>query len=93
MENDLKLCSLTLRLLEIINNLKLKSNIQFSLGLPEAATQSCSKKKVFWKYAANLQQNTHAMILFINLFFNDQNALMSFKLFYSSINKIYNSIW
>ena len=33
MENNFKLCSLTLRLLGNINNLKLKSNIQFGLGL------------------------------------------------------------
>ena len=26
----------------------------------EAATQSCSLEKVFWKDAANLQENTHA---------------------------------
>ena len=25
----------------------------------EAATQMCSYEKVFWKYAANLQENTH----------------------------------
>ena len=30
----------------------------------EAAIQSCSKEKVFWKYTANLQQNTHAEIWF-----------------------------
>ena len=28
--------------------------------LIEAATQRCSYGKVFWKYAANLQENTHA---------------------------------
>ena len=26
----------------------------------EAATQRCSEEKVFWKYAANLQENTQA---------------------------------
>ena len=26
---------------------------------PEAALQSCSYKKVFWKYASNLEDNTH----------------------------------
>ena len=26
----------------------------------EAAFQRCSYKKMFWKYAANLQENTHA---------------------------------
>ena len=30
----------------------------------EAATQRCSKKKVFWKYAANLQESTHADVWF-----------------------------
>ena len=28
----------------------------------EAAVQTCSLKKVFWKYAANLQENTHAEV-------------------------------
>ena len=31
---------------------------------PEAATQRCSWEKVFWKYAANLQENTHAEVRF-----------------------------
>ena len=31
---------------------------------PEAATQRCSKEKVFWKFAANLQENTHAEVWF-----------------------------
>ena len=30
----------------------------------EAATQRCSMKKVFWKYAANLQENNHAEVWF-----------------------------
>ena len=30
----------------------------------EAATQRCSWEKVFWKYAANLQENTHAEVRF-----------------------------
>ena len=30
----------------------------------EAALQWCSYEKVFWKYAANLQQNTHAEMRF-----------------------------
>ena len=29
----------------------------------EAALQSCSKEKVFWKYAENLQENTRAEVL------------------------------
>ena len=28
----------------------------------EAALQSCFQEKVFWKYAANLQENTHAEV-------------------------------
>ena len=27
----------------------------------EGAVQRCSYEKVFWKYAANLQENTHTM--------------------------------
>ena len=30
----------------------------------EAATQRCSEEKVFWKYAANLQENTQADVWF-----------------------------
>ena len=30
----------------------------------EAALQRCSYKKMFWKYAANLQENTHAEVWF-----------------------------
>ena len=28
----------------------------------EAAIQSCSQGKVFWKYVANLQENNHAEV-------------------------------
>ena len=28
----------------------------------EGATQRCSKENVFWKYAANIQENTHAEV-------------------------------
>ena len=28
----------------------------------EAVVQRCSYEKVFWKYAANLQENTHAEV-------------------------------
>ena len=31
---------------------------------PEAAIQRCSYEKVFWKYAENLQDNTHAEVWF-----------------------------
>ena len=30
----------------------------------EAPIQRCSYEKVFWKYAANLQENTHAEVRF-----------------------------
>ena len=30
----------------------------------EAAIQRCSYEKVFWKYAANSQENTHAEVWF-----------------------------
>ena len=30
----------------------------------EAGVQGCSLEKVFWKYAANLQENTHAEVRF-----------------------------
>ena len=30
----------------------------------EAAIQRCSLKKIFWKYVANLQENTHAEVWF-----------------------------
>ena len=37
----------------------------------EAATQRCSWEKVFWKYAANLLENTHAEVWFqIKLYSN-----------------------
>ena len=32
--------------------------------ITEAATQRCSWEKVFWKYAANLHENTHAEVQF-----------------------------
>ena len=31
---------------------------------PEAALQKCSEEKVFWKYAANLQENNYAEVRF-----------------------------
>ena len=34
--------------------------IKFTLKCSEAALQRCSYKKVFWKYAANLKENTDA---------------------------------
>ena len=35
----------------------------------EAALQTCSLEKVFWKYAANLQENTHAERVVLNISF------------------------
>ena len=32
--------------------------------ISEAATQRCSQEKLFWKYAANLQENTRAEVWF-----------------------------
>ena len=32
--------------------------------VPEAATERCFLKNVFWKYAANLQENTHTEVGF-----------------------------
>ena len=34
------------------------------LNFSEAATHRCSYEKLFWKYAANLQENTHAQVRF-----------------------------
>ena len=42
-----------------------RKNLHFRcLAESEAATQRCSKEKVFWKYAANLQGNTRAEVQF-----------------------------
>ena len=32
--------------------------------LSEAAVQKCSSEKVFWKYAANLQESTYVKVWF-----------------------------
>ena len=37
---------------------------QHALTLSEASLQRCFLEKVFWKYAANLQENTHAKVRF-----------------------------
>ena len=34
------------------------------ITLAETTVQRCSHKKMFWKYAANLQENTHAEVWF-----------------------------
>ena len=32
--------------------------------MPQAAVQKCFQEKVFWKYVANLQENSHAEVWF-----------------------------
>ena len=32
--------------------------------ISEAVTQKCSEETIFWKYAADLQENTHANVWF-----------------------------
>ena len=39
-----------------------KAQIQNS----EVAVRRCSYEKVFWKYVANLQKNTHAEVRYVN---------------------------
>ena len=39
-----------------------KREVKVLVGKTEAAVQSCSWEKVFCKYAANLQKNTHAKV-------------------------------
>ena len=41
-----------------------EQNDTLVIRIPEAAIQRCSFKKVFWKYAANLQENTHVKMWF-----------------------------
>ena len=36
------------------------SSIELTIECAEAVLQRCSYKKLFWKYAVNLQENTHA---------------------------------
>ena len=45
--------------------MKYSTNVLFPINRDsEAATQRCSEEKVFWKYSANLQKNTHAEVWF-----------------------------
>ena len=47
------------------NNKKNQQKLKhFLLAKTEAAHQRCSYKKVFWKYAADLQENTNAEVWF-----------------------------
>ena len=39
-------------------------NNELRKDIPQAASQRCSYRKVLWKYAANLQENTHADMQF-----------------------------
>ena len=38
--------------------------LQASHKFAEATIQRCSQENLFWKYAANLQENTHAKVSF-----------------------------
>ena len=40
------------------------ANVIDDLIITEPAVQTCSEKKVFWKYTANLLENTHAEVWF-----------------------------
>ena len=44
----------------ITNSFNIWNHIGFSHS--EAAVQRCYQKKLFWKYAANLHENTHAEV-------------------------------
>ena len=44
-------------------SLKFASQIHSIQRTTEAALRRCSQEKVFWKYAANLQENTYAEYL------------------------------
>ena len=43
-------------------NITEQQNLKKKIKWAEAVLQSCSYKKVFWKYAANVQENTHAKV-------------------------------
>ena len=43
-----------------IKELSFLADALMELKQTETATQRCCQEKVFWKYAANLQENTHA---------------------------------
>ena len=38
--------------------------IEYAVANSEAALYRCSWEKLFWKYAANLQENTHVEVQF-----------------------------
>ena len=41
-----------------------RNQMKDSAYVSEVALQRCSYEKVFWKYAANLQEKTHAEVRF-----------------------------
>ena len=41
---------------------KAKNNLPTQIRISEATIQRCSFEKVLWKYATNLQENTHAEV-------------------------------
>ena len=47
---------------------------------PDAALHRCSYEEVFWKYAANLQENTHAEVCKVakQLYWNHTSAWLFF---------------
>ena len=50
---------------KVIQSNQIESNTPIeNFPFTEAAVQRCSYEKVFWKYTANLQDNTHAKVWF-----------------------------
>ena len=47
-----------------INDIYYVICLKITLIYSEVATHRCSYKKVFWKYAVNLKENTHAEVRF-----------------------------
>ena len=61
---DFKLFSLTRFLKFLFPGSVLQKYHMPCYSNPEATVQRCSWEKVFWKYTANLQENTHAEVQF-----------------------------
>ena len=55
---------INIRHIESIQNISRKLRNENKYKYSEAAIQSCPYEKVFWKYATNLQKNTHAKVQF-----------------------------
>ena len=49
---------------DLISILQINQNWISAFESSEAVLQRCSYEKVFWKYAANLQENIHAEVQF-----------------------------